>query len=117
MTDKSITHNRPDIVLIYKFTRITYLIDIAIPNSCNIQKTILTKINKYQDLAEEVKGMWNMESVIVIPIVISDIGLIPNSLFENLRILDLNSNIYIQMQKAVILSTCSIVRKFLNLKI
>ena len=53
---------------------------------------------------------------ILIPIVISSTGVIPKSLSQSLTRLNLHPNTYIQLQKSVILGTCSIVRNFLNYK-
>jgi len=61
-------------------------------------------------------AMWKQNSVQVIPIVISSTGVIPKSLTQSLKRLDLHPNAYIQMQKSVILGTCSIVGNFLNYK-
>jgi len=58
----------------------------------------------------------NNNSAQVIPIVISSMGVIPKSLSQSLTRLNLHPNIYIQLQKSVILGTCSIVRTFLNYK-
>jgi len=52
----------------------------------------------------------------MIPIVISSTGVIPKSLSQSLTRLNLHPNTYIQLQKSVILGTCSIVRNFLNYK-
>jgi hypothetical protein len=52
--------------------------------------------------------------IIIIPIVISSTGEIPKSLSQNLKRLNLYPNTYIQMQKSVILGTCSIVRNFIR---
>ena len=60
--------------------------------------------------------MLKQNAVQVIPIVISFTGVILKSLSQSLKRLNLHSNTYIQMQKSVILGTCSIVRKFLNYK-
>ena len=51
---------------------------------------------------------------IIIPIVISSTGVIPESQSQSLKRLNLYPNTSIQMQKSVILGTCSIVRNFLN---
>ena len=48
------------------------------------------------------------------PIVISSTGVFPKSLSQSLTRLNSHPNTYIQMQKSVILGTCSIVRNFLN---
>jgi hypothetical protein len=58
--------------------------------------------------------MWKQDAVQVVPIVISATGIIPKSLSQSLKTLNLHPNTYIQMQKVVILGTCSIVRNFLN---
>ena len=43
-------------------------------------------------------------------------GVIPKSLSQSLARLNLHPNTYTQLQKHVILGTCSIVRDFLNYK-
>ena len=67
-------------------------------------------------MANEICGMWKQKAAQVIPIVISSTGVIPKSLSQNLSRLNLHPNTYIQLQKSVILGTCSIVRNFLNYK-
>ena len=52
----------------------------------------------------------------VLPIVIWSTGVIPKSPSQSLKRLNLHPSTYTQMQKSVILSTCSIVRNFLNYK-
>jgi hypothetical protein len=97
-------------------TKNTFLIDTAVPNTHNLAKTITDKQNKYQELANEIRAMWKQNAAQVIPIVISSTGVIPESLPQNLKKLNLHPNTYIQVQKSVILGTCSIVRNFLNYK-
>jgi hypothetical protein len=99
-----------------KKTKNTFLIDIAVPNTHNLTKTIANKQNKYKELANEICAMWKQNTVQVILIVISSTGVIPESLSQSLTRLNLHPNTYIQMQKFVILGTCSIVRNFLNYK-
>jgi len=61
--------------------------------------------------------MWKQKAAQVIPTVISSTGVIPKSLPQSLTTLNLHPNTYIQLQKSVILGTCSIVRKFFKLQI
>jgi len=117
LTDKTIPFNRPDITFINKKTKNTVLIDIAVPNKHDLAKTITDKQNKNQELANEICAMWKQNTVQVIPLVISPTGVIPKSLLQSLKRLNLQPNTYIQMQKSVILGTCSIVRNFLNYKL
>jgi len=70
----------------------------------------------YQELANEIGAMWKQKAAKVIPIVILSKGIIPKSLSQSLTRLNLHPNMYLQLQKSVILGTCSIVRNFLNYK-
>jgi hypothetical protein len=97
-------------------TKNTFLIDIAIPNTQNLVKTITDKQNKYQELANEICAVCKQNAAQVISIVISSTGVIRKSLSQSIKRLNLHPNTYIQMQKSVILGTCSIVRNFLNHK-
>jgi hypothetical protein len=114
LTNKTILFNRPDITFMNKKTKNTFQIDIAVPNTHNIAKTITDKQNKYQELANDICAMWKQNTAQVIPIVISSTGVIPKSLSQSLKRLGLHPNTYIQMQKSVILGTCSIVINLLN---
>jgi hypothetical protein len=97
-------------------TKNIFLIVIAVPNTHNLAKTITDKQNKYQELANEICAMWKQNTSQVIPLVISPTAVIPKSLPQSLKRLNLHPNTYIQMQKSVILGKCSIVRNFLNYK-
>jgi NAD dependent epimerase/dehydratase family enzyme len=100
------------ITFINKKTKNTFLIDMAVPHMHNLAKTITDKQNKYQELANEICAMWEENTAQVIPLVISPTGVIPKSLPQSLKRLNLHPNTYIQMPKSVILGTCLIVRKF-----
>jgi len=67
-------------------------------------------------VANEICAMWKQNTVQVIPLAISSTGVIPKSLSQSLKKLNLHPNTYIQMQKSVILGACSIVKDFLNYK-
>jgi hypothetical protein len=114
ITDKTIPHNRPDIVVTNKINKTTYLIDIAIPNAANIAVKNSEKLRKYSPLAMEIKEMWHQDKVVTIPIIIGSTGEIPKLLFKNLQLININEAIYKKMQKSVVIDTCSIVRQFLG---
>ena len=98
-----------------KKTKDTFLIDIAVPNTHNLTKTITDKQNKDQELANEICAMWKQKAAQVIPIVISSAGVVPKSLSQSLT-RQLAPEYPVQVQKSVILGTCSVVRNFLNYK-
>jgi len=116
LMNKTIPFNRTDITFINNKTKNTFLIDIAVPNTHNLAKTITDKQNKYQGLANEICAMWKQSTAQMIPLVISSTAVIPKSLPQSLKRLNLHPNTYTQMQKSIILGTCSIVRKILNYK-
>jgi len=76
-------------------TKNTFLIDTAVPNTQTFAKTIIDKQNKYQELANEICAVWKQNAVQVIPIVISSKGVIPKSLSQSIKKLDLHPNTYI----------------------
>jgi len=78
-----------------KKTKTTYLIDIAVLNTHNLTRTITDEQNKHQELANEICTMWKHNAALVIPLVISSTGVIPNSLSQSLESLNLNPNTYI----------------------
>ncbi|KAL0852393.1 hypothetical protein ABMA28_000587 [Loxostege sticticalis] len=114
LTDKTIYCNRPDITVLDKLNKTVYFIDVAIPNTHNIKKTISDKIHKYSELKEEVLRIWNLDKVYIVPLVLSSTGVIPKHLHRSIQLLDLPEHTYITMQKAAILNTCRIVRRFLQ---
>jgi len=82
--DKKIPFNRPDITFINKKTKNNFLIDIAVPDTHNLAKTITDK-QKYQEVANEICAMWKQNTAQVIPLVISSTGVIPKSLSQSLK--------------------------------
>lgn len=90
-----------------------YLIDVSIPNSHNIRRKEAEKVEKYGELAMEVKRIWQVDSVVVVPIVISATGVISRSFHEHVRKLGLSKDLYSELQKITILQTTNIVRAFL----
>jgi hypothetical protein len=113
LTDIHIKHNRPDIIILNKQQKQAYLLDIAVPNSHNITQTYNTKINKYLELSVAMRNLWCLEKNSILPLVISATGIVLQSLFKNLEILDLDNTLVVEIQK--LLYSCYIVRKFLNI--
>jgi hypothetical protein len=91
-----------------------YIIVNTVHKGDNKDNNNNNKQNKYQELAHEICAVWKQKAAQVIPIVISSTGVIPKSLSQSLTRLNLHPNTYKQIQKSLILGTCSIVRNFLN---
>ena len=88
------------------------IIDIAVPLNHNTEATYANKISKYEELASEMKKLYSAKSVKIRPIVLSATGIIPKNLIQQLSELDILPTLD-KIQKAVILDTCRIVRRFL----
>lgn len=113
MTDKTVDHNRPDILIIDKEKKTASIIDVAIPLTRNLRKSEAEKLRKYENLAIELKNIWKLHEVSHFPMVISAEGVVTRNFKRNLEKLDIK-NIFDEAQKATLLQTCHIVRKFLN---
>jgi hypothetical protein len=115
ITDKTIHNNRPDITLVDKLSKTVYFIDIAITNNHNLNAKYAGKLIKYSELSIEIKDQWKMDTVATIPVTLSTNGIIPKTLYKTLNTLNLHPKTFTELQKAKILNTCSIVRKFFNI--
>ncbi|CAK1579591.1 unnamed protein product [Parnassius mnemosyne] len=115
LTDRTVEHNRPDIILVEKEEKRTWLLDIGIPNSHNVQKYITEKMVKYQRLAEEIRQLRRQQQVHIVPLILSTTGIVPKSLTENLAKLGISVRVRNKIQKAVILDTTAIVRRHLSI--
>ena len=90
------------------------IVDITVPHDESLVKAEKDKQFRYLDLAREVVDMWDVGTAVIVPIVVSANGLIAKSLDQHLRRLSLGSWIKGLIQKAVLLDTARIVRRFLS---
>ena len=114
LTDKRVSHNRPDIVILNKIEKTAFLIHIAIPLTHYIKSTEDKKIRKYEHLAIEMKNIWKLNEVTTIPLVISAEAVVTPNFVRNLEKTSIPNWTFKTTQKIAILQTCHIVRKFLN---
>ena len=112
-TDKEIRANRPDIIFVDKREQTVLFIDVTIPNDHNIIEKRLEKIEKYTDLGIEIKELWNMQRVDIVPINIGCTGVVDNSFVRYLGKIPEEINVF-ELQKIVLLNTCYIIRRFLS---
>jgi hypothetical protein len=61
------------------------------------------------------RNLWSLEKKYILPLIISATGIVPQSLFTNLKILDLENKLVVEIQKGILLYSCHIVRKFRNI--
>lgn len=111
ITDQQVPNNRPDIMLLEKENKELTIIDVSIPVDDNIGRAYKEKIDKYEALSVELKRVWNLKTL---PIIITANGLIHKNLPDILRRLGLRRSVFVLLQKAAILGTTAIVRRFLS---
>ncbi|XP_030753591.1 A disintegrin and metalloproteinase with thrombospondin motifs 7-like [Sitophilus oryzae] len=114
IADKTIPHNKPDITVIDKQHNNAFLIDISIPNNHNMDRKHREKVEKYTELKREIKDMWRLNEVKIVPIILTSMGLIPINLKNSLEDIGIQYKTYRKMQKSVILDATNIVRSFLE---
>jgi hypothetical protein len=61
------------------------------------------------------RNLWCLEKISILPLIISATEIVPQSLFKNLKILDLENTLVVEIQKGILLYSYHIVRNFLNI--
>ena len=113
-TDHVIPSRRPDILIVKKKEASAIIIDISVPGDTRIKDAEDTKILKYQDLKREIKTLWNLRSVKVVPIVVGALGAVTPNLRQHLDEVDCNLSIS-NIQKAALLGSARILRMVLDI--
>jgi len=113
-TDRTVAHNKPDIIVHEKVKKNVFLIDIAVPNDRNIARKRAEKLRNYHDLSFEVKQLWNVNTVKIVPVIIGATGVIHQDFDKKIHeTLDININVT-EAQKIVLLGTANINRYFFS---
>ena len=113
-TDKVLKHNWPDITLVHEDTQKCTFIDKAVPADQNITRADEEKVEKYQELAFEIRRIHGASKVIIIPIMIGALGSISKGAktwFGKLGVPDFLGSV----QLSAILGTAHLSRKVLYL--
>ena len=91
-----------------------HLIDIAVPGDKRIELKEQENIDHYSQLRQEVRKIWTLSQVVVVPVVIGALGLTSKRLNDWLKTLNVKSSIEV-LQKAALLPTAKIVRQVLEI--
>ena len=110
---ENIAARRLDLILVDKKTKSCVIIDVAIPGD-RIRDKAIEKIEKYQNLKRELKRLWSLKKVEVVPVVVGGLGCISKGLSGWMDTLCIKSNVGM-VQKSVLLGTARILRKVLDM--
>uniref|UniRef100_A0A1A9UM71 Uncharacterized protein n=1 Tax=Glossina austeni TaxID=7395 RepID=A0A1A9UM71_GLOAU len=111
ITDRAVNANKPDIGVLNWQNKAIEFVDVIILLKQNTQIAYSNKIAKYTERAQDMKSMYNIEKVTIIPIVMSCTGVMPKIAIKGLNYLEIH-NILEKVQKAVLLSTVALTRAF-----
>ena len=113
-SDHIIEHCRPDLLLVKKKTKEATIIDIAVPGDTRIVDKEQDKILKYQDLKRELKTVWQLRKVSVIPIVVGALGAVTTNFQGHLDSVSCKLKVT-NIQKTALLGSAHILRKVLEI--
>ena len=91
-TDHLISARSPDLVIINKKKRTCRIVDFAVPADHRVKLKESKKMDKYFNLARELKKLWNMK-VTIIPIVIGVSGTVTKGLVQGLEDLEITGRV------------------------
>ena len=111
--DNVIETRRPELILVNKKAKSCVIIDVAIPGDCRIHEKKIKKIEKYQNLKKELKRLWSLKKVEVVPVVIGALGCISKGFSGWMETLGIKLDVGM-LQKSVLLGTARILRKVLD---
>ena len=98
---------RPDLILVAKKAKSCVIIDVAVPGDCRIREKEIMKIEKYQNLKRELKRLWPLKQVGVVPVVVGALECISKGFSGWMDILGIKLNVGV-VQKSVLLETARI---------
>ncbi|CAH3183362.1 unnamed protein product [Porites lobata] len=109
-TDRTITANRPDIIVKDSVNSTCKLIDMTVPSDRNIALKETEK--KMQRPRTRIQRMWHMKTV-VIPVVVSALGTVKKGMVENTKKVSERATMT-EIQKICMLGSARILRKVLS---
>ena len=113
-TDHALQHNKPDIIVNNKTNNKALIIDVAVPNDNNVCRKRLDKIRAYSNLAVEIKTLWRLTKVDVVPVIVGATGVMHSGFDNDIEKVDLKRMKFdkFQAQKITLLGTSHIVQSF-----
>ena len=112
--DNVMEARRPDLILVDKKVKSCVTIDVAVPGDCRIREKEIENVEKYQNLKRDLKRLWSLKKVEIVPVVAGALGCISKGCSGWMDTLGIKLNIGM-LQKSVLLGTARILRKVLDM--
>ena len=104
----------PDLIVIDKKEQKRIIIDIAIRVNVRVEEKEKEKVRKYNDLKKEIRRLWKLRNVEIIPVLIGALGSVSAEFDKWIGKLGITCNVGV-MQKSALLETVRILRKVLGM--
>ena len=101
---------KPDIVIWDKKKREAQVIEVSVPNDFGLNRAEREKLNKYQDLKNDLRQTWDLENIEIIPVIVGATGLMKTSLKSYLKSIP-GSPSADEVQMAAVTGTVSIIKR------
>ena len=112
---REIKARKPNIVVVNKNKKSCAIIDVAIPGDIRVSKKEKENIERYQKLKREIKRMWNIRSIKVIPVAVRTLCSTSKKLKSSIEELGVIISTAL-LQKTTLLRTSLIFKKVLDCK-
>ena len=104
---------KPDIVVWDKSKKEALVIEVSVPNDFGLNRAEREKMNKYQDLKNDLRQTWELENVEIIPVIVGATGLMKTNLKNYLKSVPGNPSAD-EVQLAAVTGTVSIIKRALS---
>ena len=104
---------RLDLIVIDKKEQKVIVIGIAVPADVRVEEKEKEKKEKYQDLKREIRRLWKLRNLKIVPVVIGTLGSV-SAEYRWTGKLGITCNVGV-MQKTALLGTAKILRKVLEI--
>ena len=104
---------KPDIVVWDHKARTALIIDVSVPNDFGINRAEREKVTKYQDLKNALKEEWELNEILVVPVIVGATGIMKDNLQRYLDNIPGKPNKY-QVQVSAIRGTVTLLKRALG---
>ena len=90
------------------------IVNITLRGHVRVHEKEVEKIEKYQELKREIKRLWKLRTVQIVPVVVGALGSVTKRLRDFIKKLDITIQTRF-LQKTALLGTARILRKVLDI--
>ena len=112
--DGMVEAQRPDIFFLDKQAMEAKIIDIAISGDARVKDNELEKIEKYQLLRKEMRKLWKLKKVTIVPAVIGGLGAVSDMFDKQMEKLGITIRLGL-IEKTALLGMARLLRNALSL--